>query len=113
MGVRQEMNAIMADIKLIDESKARISVHLKELNRNNPFSIGEILIGNDDRHTGKEFVVDKTYVGVGRYNIKNAEHNLGQVPKYFMAEGVVLKKNRVHSMYRTTRYVTIGENHGN
>lgn len=111
MGIKQEMQVITADIKLIDESKSRIKLYLGELNKHNPFSAGETLIGNDFRHQGKKFIVDKTYVGVGNYTKKNAEHNLGELPTCFIAEGGVLKKNGVHSVYRTTRYVDIGESH--
>jgi hypothetical protein len=105
MDIKSELTAIGLELKSIEESKDRIRDYAKEINKRNPFSMREILEGNDFRHNGKKFIADKFYVG--NSSRKDIELHPDTKPVYFIAEGIVLKKGGEKSVYRTTRAVEI------
>lgn len=109
--IKSELQVIDLELKSIEESKQRIKGYIEELNKHNPFKVGEKLVGNDSTHYNKEFIVDRVYIA-GSFR-KEAERNLDKRPAYFCAEGYVLKKDKSLGVHRTTRIVPLVEKDSN
>ena len=92
MSIKSELQAIDLELKSIEESKDRIKLYKKELNKHNPFSFGQELEGNDSySHNGKKFVVDSTFVSSQSSSVFRV--NLFDLPKFFVASGKNIKKD--------------------
>ena len=95
MSIESELHCIEVELQLIKDSKERIEAYVEELNKHNPFSVGDVLIGNDYSHRGKEFVVDKVSTSYS--------HRSERLPRVFMAEGAIKLKSGELGLQRTHR----------
>ena len=107
MSIETEMRVISMELTTIEEAQERIKSYAEELNKYNPFSVGEELIGNDWSHIGKPFIVDTVFVA----NQSNDPigFNSGYQVTYFTAHGYVKKKDGSLSCYTTTRNISINK----
>lgn len=103
MSIKSELHRIEIEINAIQEAKERIALYRNELNKFNPFKVGETLIGNDYTHKGKEFVVDKTYVSSHSNTIEVRQ------PKRFVAEGYIKLKSGELGSHRTIHSIDIAQ----
>jgi hypothetical protein len=106
MSIETELHCIEVELQSIAESKERISAYKKELNKHNPFKIGEELEGNDSySHNRKPFVVDSLSVSSQSssvFMIKSLS-----APKYFIAMGSNIKKDGSIGLQRVQRSIKI------
>lgn len=92
MSIESELNCIELELKLIKESQERITTYKEELNKHNPFNIGDKLEGNDTyNHNGKTFIASNTSVSHQSSSIFRGYRFAS--PKYFVASGRNVKKN--------------------
>tara|TARA_R110000851_G_scaffold203226_1_gene355075 strand:- start:137 stop:460 length:324 start_codon:yes stop_codon:yes gene_type:complete len=107
MSIKAELHCISVELAQIKESRGRIQIYASELNKYNPFSVGDELVGNECTHYGKTFVVDGVFIS------DRAEKNIRYSQKlevtHFSAEGYVKKKDSSLSSYRTSRHIYIVE----
>lgn len=99
MSIESELHCIEIELKSIKESKERIEAYVDELNKHNPFTVGDVLVGNDYTHRGKEFVVDKVST--------TYSHRSEKLPSAFIAEGNIKLKSGEIGINRTHRTVEI------
>lgn len=100
MNIEAELVCIIdAELEKVKESKEKIKKYLEELNKYNPFKIGDTLVGNDYAHFGKDFVVESTCTEFG---FMHTTKGLS-----FAARGPVTLKNGKSGTYRTMRSVSV------
>ena len=99
MSVKSELHCINVELAQIKESRERIESYIDELNKHNPFNVGDVLIGGDFTHRGKEFLVDKIFVYYNR--------RAGNLPRLFVAEGFIKLKSGKTGINRTTCSIEI------
>ena len=89
--IQEKLKLIEAELEAIKSHKQNITKLSYELNKFNPFNRGEKLKGNGYTHREKPFLVDRTFVAP--VNSKVWRLNSERVPLYFIAAGMMLKKN--------------------
>ncbi len=108
MGIKEELASIKLEFELIEESKQRISFYKKELNKHNPFSVGDTLIGNDKySNEGKEFIVSRLGLSYFSSSVMLVRDDLP--PRFFIAEGCNLKRDGSSGKLEVRRSVKILE----
>ena len=106
MSTKEILHLIEVEIDLIKESQKRISAYKRELTDFSPFKFGDHLIGNDRfANNEKPFVVDTLSVSHSQSSVFVARPFL--IPKYFIASGLIIKKDETLGLRRVQRSVKI------
>ena len=107
MSIKAKLHLIESELKHIKESQDRMAGYTIELNDLSPFTIGDKLLGNDHSNFGKSFIVDE--LSVSYCSSSMFRPNPSRMPKYFIASGRIVKKDKTIGVKVTRRTIMISD----